>query len=450
MKDIASVANKDTIAVEHLADLKSRYEQSTAAHYGVKEGVNVKDLSSAGWGVIFAAADQQHTAAWKQALQPLLALRREQAGKLYREFVGDDAIRPDESKNKFLARHGVGPGPADPAKVPYYLLLVADPKSISYRFQYQLDVQYAVGRIHFDTPEDYASYAQSVVNAETGLVQRTRQAVFFGVANPDDAATALSAQHLVVPVADKLAQDLPSWQIRKILSDQATKSALAQIYSDNTKPAFLFTASHGLGFPKGHPLQLSHQGALLCQDWPGVRAWSGKAIPPDFYFSADDVPDEADFSGLIGFHFACYGAGTPQTDDFAYSAFRERVDLAAQPFISGLAKRLLCHAAGGALAYIGHVERAWTYSFQWPQAGSQLTVFESAIKRLLDSYPVGAAMEYFNERYAELSTMLSDEQEQIHFGKRPDEVELAGMWTANNDAKNYVIVGDPAVRLPLS
>jgi hypothetical protein len=199
-----------------------------------------------------------------------------------------------------------------------------------------------------------------------------------------------------------------------------------------------------------HPKLLSQQGSLICQDWPGP----GIPLTEDHYFSALDVRIEARLLGLIAFHFACYGAGTPKLDDFAHGQnSAERAAIAPHAFVARLPQRLLGHPQGGALAVIGHVERAWGYSFSWSdirgteESQRQLAVFKSTIKRLLEGHPVGSAVEYFNERYAELSSDLTIQLEDIKYGAPVDDRGLAQNWTANNDARSYAIVGDPAVRL---
>src|SRR5262249_42028822 len=158
--------------------------------------------------------------------------------------------------------------------------------------QYHLDVQHAVGRIHFvdekgaDDLDAYANYARAVVTAETGA-PRSRNAVFFGVQNPDDRATALSASELVQPLAAQFAAAYPDWQMTRLLGAAATKAGLRRVLGGEDPPALLFTASHGMGFPANDPRQVPHQGALLCQDWPGPAQHQG-AIPPEFYFAGDD------------------------------------------------------------------------------------------------------------------------------------------------------------------
>ncbi|MCI5139705.1 MAG: hypothetical protein D3922_15140, partial [Candidatus Electrothrix sp. AR1] len=199
--DVSKIAQGEVFDKDHLEELTNRHFGVTAPPFGLKEGTDSTDLAQAGWGIIFAFDDRDKVAAWKEALKPLLDLRQEQAGELYNEYTGPDAYRPGESKNEFICRHGAGPGPAVPDKVPYYLLIVGDPEVIPYRFQCQLDVQYAVGRIYFDTIEEYANYARTVVRTEKGEYTRSAKATFFGVQNPTDQATKLSATELVQPLA---------------------------------------------------------------------------------------------------------------------------------------------------------------------------------------------------------------------------------------------------------
>lgn len=430
---------------DNLSELRDRYRQATARTLGVREGIDPLKLDQAGWGIIFPANAASEV---KEALKPLIDLRREQAGKYFRLYDGGEGYRPGESKNDFLTRHGAGPGPADPEIVPYYLLLAGSPREIPYIFQSQLDVQYAVGRICFDTPEEYACYARSVVAAELGAARLPRRAVFFGPANPDDPSTQLSAEQLLQPLQKELSGKFSDWEMPALLREQATKRELARMMCGGEAPPLLFTAGHGMEFPLDSPRQLAEQGALLCQDWPGPEEWYRKGpIPAEFAFGANDLTPDAGLAGMVAFFFACYGVGTPLNDDFSQQAFRKRAAIAPYPFSARLPVKMLSHPRGGALAVIGHVERVWGYSFYWEGAGKQTAVFADTLKRLLAGHPVGSALEYFNGRYAELAVVLKDTLEDISFGMNVDALELANLWTACNDARGYSILGDPAVRL---
>jgi hypothetical protein len=456
-EQLSRIALSERFDEDQLEDIELKIRQKKETGFAPIEGVDPKDLAQTGWGVIFA---YQADPAIREALSELLDHRKKQATEkhehYYKEYIGVKAYRPGESKKNFLARQGVGPGPADPNNMPYYLLIVGGPETIPYVFQSQLSVQYAVGRIHFDTLQEYAQYAHSVVEAETGNLSLSPSAAFFGVCNPGDKATNLSTQDLIQPLSEWVAEKHSDWDVKTILKEEATKARLGQLLGGSETPSLLFTASHGMTFPNGDPRQLPHQGALLCQDWPAT--WRGP-VPEDFYFSGDDIGEQARLLGMIAFFFACYGAGCPQYDEFDGHRDKKasgRPEIAPKSFLARLPQKLLSHPKGGALAVIGHIDRAWGYSFTLSGKGvtreqiKQIAVFQSSVKRLLEGHPVGSALEFFDERYAEISSDLNTELEEIKFGATPDPNSLSDMWTTNNDARNYAIIGDPAVRLVVS
>jgi hypothetical protein len=429
---------------DHQAELRWRHRQSTESTFAPVEGIDPMSLPEAGWGLVMPTGSDSAILA---ALDPLVQHRRSQASAIDERRFKILTLLPGESKSEFLRRHGAGPGAVDPNILPYYLLLAGDPTSIPFEFQYQLDVAYAVGRIAFEQPEEFAVYAENVARSESTPRGQAGSVAFFAPQNPDDTATALSLQYLVNPLLSAVPGMGDHLSAEAVLGEAATTDALKSVLA--TRPMLLFTASHGLGMPNGHPDQRALQGALVCQEWPGPNQ---PQFEREWCFSADTVDPSADLTGLITFHFACFGAGTPQWDDYFRRSGgipREsaRRQIAPAPFIAALPNRLLLNPAGGALAAVSHIDRAWSYSFAWPGVGRQTAVYESTLRRLLSGHPLGSALEYFNQRYAELSSDLLLELEEVAGGIDPDDTALAGMWTARNDARGFTIVGDPAVRL---
>lgn len=374
-----------------------------------------QDLAQAGWGILFA---RDTPSGVRQALAPLIALRRSQAAGLFQE------IEHEPGKDLRL-----GFGAADPARLPYYLLIVGSPEAIPWELQYQLDVQHAVGRLWLRDSGEYRGYVNAVLAAE-GRTAPAGKTVVFAPRHAGDPPSALSADELAAPLARQLDGEL-------LLGDEATREALRDLLGGGSPPGLLLTAGHGIGLRAGAKRQEELQGALLCQGWEEGR------MSAEDYFSAADVPGPGCLGGMIAFLFACYSAGTPRWDSFSHLETGHRKPVAERPFLARLPQRLL---ASGALAVIGHVDQAWPCSFLWRGMAAQLQVYESTLGEILRGSRVGAAMEYFGQRYAEIGAALSSAMEPV-VGSASTDLSLLKLWIAHNDARSFALLGDPAVRL---
>ncbi len=462
---------------EQLGTLHQKYlEAKGQGVRGVIQGIDPLDPKQAGWGVIFHPNTPQ---AVRSALQPLIDHRQKQCGRdvtglpvVFDIDLAKDVAPGGSQADAFAFRinRGQGPGPVNPDKLPYYLLLVGPPTDISFRFQYSLDSQHAVGRLCFDDEAGYAAYVDSVLRCEGVRAPqppaRQRRALFFA---PDsDEATRLSADYLAGRLAEWLhlrdlspaklpagTASLPVYRYAaELVRGDAAKDRLRAIVQDG-RAALLFTASHGIGFPSSDTAQRSDQGGLLCQEWPGQDLWPPyQRVPKTMYFSGADVsqmPASAQLDGLVVCSFGCYTAGSPVQSDFHHLWDHVPKEIGAEPFVAKLPQEMLRR---GALAFVGHVDRAWFFSYAWPGAGNQPSIiqqtdtFRSALEALLVGEPIGHALEHFQEKYLDLNSLWSEEglvdkyTLQFPVGDR-----MTYLWTARNDARAYILLGDPLVRL---
>ncbi len=406
---------------------------------------DANSLDQAGWGVIFAPNVYQ-AARW--TLEPLLKWRRQQAGDLYREFGGDDGYRVGDSAGSFLSRHGIGLGRVSPERMPYYLLLVGSPADIPYRFQQQLDLNYAVGRLHFDDIIAYQHYAMNVLELESRSPRHERQISLYAPRLPGDAHTATTVEELVVPMVADLQERARGWRISAAIGDEATKERLGAMLNGGDDAALLFAATHAVILPDSHPLFDARHGALVCGDWAGppnanVIA-TGVSPGPGMQasFGRDDLdPAGKGAPGRMAILWSSFSAG--------FGPLELRPNAPQRPSVAPLAQRLLGAPSGGMLAVMGFVDRL--LGFSSPRLAA-VDRYREAVSRaiwlLLTGARVGLAAQNFDEAYAELSVALSAVHEKRRYGQDIAPAELVGLWAATNDMRNVILLGDPAVRLP--
>src|SRR5262249_39364847 len=147
------------------------------------------------------------------------------------------------------------------------------------------------------------------------------------------------------------------------------------------------------------------------------------------------------------FFLASFSAGTPGAEDSISKLSGKHAAVGRRSFIAQLPQRLLGSHERVALAVLGYSDIVWGHSVDSPWTRGQIGVYEQTLRRLLDGKPIGWALEAITLRHTELATQLSAELEDIRYGKNPDTRSLAGLWTATQDARNLIIIGDPAVRL---
>ena len=398
------------------------------------------DPRQAGWGLLVhvdeADAMKEHLAALIAHRNGRVLLYRGESVREWREKHQADAINPD--------------------RFPHYVLIAGSPTKVPYELQFSLDILQAVGRIAFDAPDDYARYAQSVIDQETGQTRPPgKRAVFFAPRHPGDYPTAQSSQRLVRPIRKLLPESVPAELVfDDLIGNEATKTNLLTALSPDEMgrtPALLFSAGHGAAVEATNPNQPTLQGSMICQD----HVFPLTPQQRQGFVSGHDVAEGACLPGGIHFLFACYGAGTRARSDFIryVPTKASRQQLAStqsnEDFVAYLPKALLSAPQGGALAVVGHVDPAWVHSFTSRVTGKRRIIhFGFALARLLRGNPVGYAMTAFNQKYADLSTdLLSLIEDQEEDGLQPDPVDFSDLWICRNDAQNYVIIGDPAACL---
>jgi hypothetical protein len=411
--------------------------------------VNVGEL---GWAVVFAEDDADRDAI-AESLAPLLDHRREQTKARF--TLVELEVKAGETAQNFLARYGgtSRPGPSAEA-MPYYLLIVGSPERIPYEFQYGLDTHYAVGRLYFEGKDRaetllmYARYARSVVEAEGGTWALRREAVVFNPV-PDDPASLKAHRVLVTPLLEELRRPpvAEGWETTPVVKELATRERLLRLLGGSHRPSLLVAIAHGMTFPPDNPdRQYDEQGAIVCADWQGFGP-----VTPSMYVAARDIDDSATLLGMVVFMAVPYGAGTPE---FTVPMNGDRRRNAARDFVSRLSQRLLSHPNGAALAVVGNVDTFWSSIFdQFDQSSSDQrwrsegpATWVNALSRLMRGHTAGSAMEPFNARYIQVGSELVD---RILGGASVQDRATSALMLEAMSVRNYIVLGDPAVRLPL-
>lgn len=417
-----------------------------------------EDMSGPVWGVI--APEGAEGDRLLALAAPLIAARQAQQGRpapIYRvpraaeRFTLADAIA--WRRERYDSGADLGQGRAD------YQLILGDLDAVPLAIQELQSLDAGVGRLAFDDDAGYEAYVEKILRAEGGARRGPGRIV---MATADDGSRALeigisglSRPGEALLHAEVASSSLPAREILAGIERGRAGMDLLLKRAAVAQPGVLFTLSHGVGAPyegwRSPADQRATQGAMAF----GVEA----------QLTGADVAARTFMPGGLWLMFACFSAGTPSTS--AYAPWLERMAAArgkpppsmtrtlavGAPFIADIPRRALANP-NGPLAFVGHIDLAWTYSFrdgdgpEGARSGRFMRVLAGAMR--------GAAV---GDAFRELS-MFVTEADRALTGAYADEAAGAAdpaaherrralLWMARQDLAGFILLGDPLAKLPV-
>ena len=427
------------------------------------QGGDPNDLPSQRWGVV--APEGPVGDRLLALIEPLRALRQEEQGapvRVYRAPPNLDAPLAALWKKGVLHDESVRD-----ADQPRYLLLLGDLDQLSLELQQVLGSNGFIGRLAFSRDQDYEAYAAKVLRWTKSRSSAQARALFY-TAHDGTGATTVGYHALITPSLKACREgqkegDFPAREILELgdRADWSVDRLLEQAAA--AEPNLLFSLTHGLGAPRQGWSSVAEQHALQ----GAMSLGAGQQLDASALANRPFLP------GGLWFYLACFGAGTPSRSAFhtwlsqlrdvgQYSGRLDRL-LASlpkdgeRPFVAALPKAALANPQGP-LGIIGHMDLAWTYSFQdmGKQAKNRPSRFMGLMRSMVSGRRAGVGLSelarFFNDANMELTSLYDQEEEARTQGRSNpvDAAQRAHLWMLRQDLSGYVLLGDPAAHLPLS
>ncbi|WNG36714.1 hypothetical protein F0U61_25875 [Archangium violaceum] len=419
------------------------------------------------WGVI--APEGSEGDSLLQAIAPLVEHRARQQGaevRVYRVHPHMEAAQAVDWRERVYRSESV---PQE--ERPRYLLVLGGLEQVSLELQHVLAQGAFVGRLHFATPEgtpdlaSHAAYVEKVLAHERSSGEAEAPEVLLYTATDGSRATVRGHQLLMEPCRKVVeSRWLPRQLARKlqVLPDEGSEPEALLHAAGTVRSGVLLSVSHGLGAPRegwaSAEQQRARQGALC--------------LTPKLELTADKVRAPPFLSGGMWFCVACFGAATPRKSAFhAWLSMLARQQLfpgrpeavleslprpGEPPFLAALPQALLANP-NGPLAFLGHSDLAWNFGFANPndltesRASRILSALEVVAKGSRVGVALDALMRSFRDVNDSLMSAYQERQDAAEEG-RPDPTDpkrVGYLWMLRNDLRGYLLLGDPAVRLPL-